>query len=216
MAGEGNHHLLAHARLVGKARTRGIHALRSGLVPPASSAAVRTPSSAKSMRSTSPCPHRAARPHRVRSPTAHRGGAVAVPGDLTMVKRTDKHVPEPRATGPGTGDDELVAARLRRYLQLLGMTYTLDQFDTLLAWGSRGRGSRVGSTCSFSRRPAGSRAGNGGRRRRRADGRADARAVAHARGCGPSSGGSHSRSSPILPDPRLFWAMTTDMIALAC
>jgi len=54
-----------------------------------------------------------------------------------MAKRIDKPIPEPRADGPG--DDDLVAARLRRHLHFLGLTHTLDQLDAHLVWATRER-----------------------------------------------------------------------------
>ena len=49
-----------------------------------------------------------------------------------MSKRTDP-------SGGGSGDDDLVRERLRRHLQFLGLTRTLDALDERLAWAVRER-----------------------------------------------------------------------------
>ena len=54
-----------------------------------------------------------------------------------MAKRSDKPLPDSRTDGPG--DDDLVAARLRRHLHFLGLTHTLDQLDAHLVWATRER-----------------------------------------------------------------------------
>jgi hypothetical protein len=54
-----------------------------------------------------------------------------------MAKRIDKPIPDSRADG--SGDDDLVAARLRRHLHFLGLSHTLDQLDAHLVWATRER-----------------------------------------------------------------------------
>lgn len=53
-----------------------------------------------------------------------------------MAKRSSKPRPEPRDHGRG---DDLVLARLRRHLDFLGLTRTLDELDDRLAWATRER-----------------------------------------------------------------------------
>jgi DNA replication protein DnaC len=53
-----------------------------------------------------------------------------------MAKRSSKPRPEPRDHGRG---DDLVLARLRRHLEFLGLTRTLDELDDRLAWATRER-----------------------------------------------------------------------------
>lgn len=58
-----------------------------------------------------------------------------------MAKRSDKDGPEQRHDP--RGDDGLVLERLRRHLEFLGLTRTLDELDERLAWATR---ERPGST----------------------------------------------------------------------
>jgi len=54
-----------------------------------------------------------------------------------MAKRSDRTRPEPRDRGGG--DDDPVRARLRRHLEFLGLTCTLEALDEQLAWATRER-----------------------------------------------------------------------------
>ena len=54
-----------------------------------------------------------------------------------MAKRSGKDGPEQRHDR--RGDDGLVLERLRRHLQFLGLTRTLDELDERLAWATRER-----------------------------------------------------------------------------
>ena len=54
-----------------------------------------------------------------------------------MAKRSTTTRPQPRERG--RGDDDLVRERLRRHLEFLGLTRTLDELDERLAWASRER-----------------------------------------------------------------------------
>ena len=56
-----------------------------------------------------------------------------------MAKRSDPPRAQPRDRG--RSDDAPVLARLRRHLDFLGLTRTLDQLDDLLAWAARERPS---------------------------------------------------------------------------
>lgn len=54
-----------------------------------------------------------------------------------MAKRSGNTRPEKPDRGPG--DDDPVLARLRRHLEFLGLTRTLDQLDECLSWAARER-----------------------------------------------------------------------------
>lgn len=61
-----------------------------------------------------------------------------------MAKRDDKTIPTGHNAHPA--DDALVAERLRRHLEFLGLTLTLDKLDDRLAWATR---ERPGATALF-------------------------------------------------------------------
>ena len=54
-----------------------------------------------------------------------------------MPKRSDPA--KPKQPDRGRGDDDPIVGRLRRHLDFLGLTRTLDQLDELLAWATRER-----------------------------------------------------------------------------